>query len=83
MGQVVRTLSVYTDTSVFGGVFDEEFETPSRSFFGLVGTGRFSLLISDVTRQEIAFAPVNAMKRYRSLEVRSPLEVIDYEDENL
>jgi len=160
VGQVVRTLSAYTDTSVFGGVFDEEFETPSRSFFGLVGTGRFSLLISDVTRQEVAFAPenvqvyfdkmlpfmrlipvdervlalrdaylaagivtakwaddaahvaaatvaeadlivswnfrhivhfdkirlynaVNAMKRYRSVEIRSPLEVIDYEDENL
>jgi hypothetical protein len=53
----VRTLSAYTDTSVFGGVFDEEFATPSKSFFDLVHTGRFVLLVSDVTRQEIAFAP--------------------------
>lgn len=156
----VRTLSVYLDTSVFGGVFDEEFEAPSRAFFDLVSAGRFSLLVSDVTRQEIAFAPnpvqahfdkmlasmrlvpveervlvlrdayvaagivtekwaddaahvaaatvaeadlivswnfrhivhfdkirlynaVNAMRGYRLLEIRSPLEVIDYEDEDL
>lgn len=26
---------------------------------------------------------VNAMKAYRSVEIRSPLEVIDYEDEDL
>ena len=26
---------------------------------------------------------VNAMERYRSIEIRSPLEVIDYEDEDL
>jgi hypothetical protein len=53
----MRTLSVYADTSVFGGVFDEEFEAPSRSFFDLVRAGRFALLISDVTRQEVALAP--------------------------
>jgi len=157
MGQDVRTRIAYTDTSVFGGVFDEESEASSKAFFSLVGSGRFSLLISDVTRQEIAFAPdhvqahfekllafvqlvpvdepvlalrdayvaagvitakwaedaahvaaatvaqadlivswnfrhivhfdkirlynaVNAMEDYRPLEIRSPLEVIDYED---
>lgn len=156
----MKTLSVYIDTSVFGGVFDEEFEEPSKSFFDLVSTGRFTLLVSDVTRQEIAFAPgpvqahfdkllgfmrlipvdervlalrdayiaagiltekwaddaahvaaatvadadlivswnfrhivhfdkirlynaVNAMRGYRVLEIRSPLEIIDYEDEDL
>ncbi len=160
MGLDVRTLRIYADTSVFGGVFDEEFEAPSRSFFELVRAGRFSLLISDVTRQEISLAPdavqvyfdqllafvrllpvdepvlalrdayvaagiltakwandaahvaaatvagadlivswnfrhivhfdkirlynaVNAMKGFRPLEIRSPLEVIDYEDEEL
>lgn len=156
----VRTPAAYVDTSVFGGVFDEEFKTPSRSFFDLVTAGRFRLLISDVSRREVALAPpavqahfeeflpfmglvpvdehvldlrdaylaagivaakwaddaahvaaatiadadlivswnfrhivhfdkirlynaVNAMKGYRALEIRSPLEVIDYEDENL
>ncbi len=156
----MRTPRVYVDTSVFGGLFDEEFEVPSKSFFDLVRAGRFSLLISDVTRQEIALAPapvhshfeqllafveliavdervltlrdayltasivspnwaddaahvaaatvaeadlivswnfkhivhfdkirlynaVNAMQGYRAVDIRSPLEVIDYEDQDV
>jgi len=152
--------TVYTDTSVFGGVFDDEFEEPSRAFFGQVRAGRFSLLVSDVSRREIVFAParvrdffdewlafmrlvpvdghvlalrdayvaagivsakwaedaahvaaatvaqadlivswnfrhivhfdkirlynaVNALRGYRQLEIHSPQEVIDYEDEDL
>ena len=31
-----RTIRVYADTSVFGGVFDAEFEEPSRAFFNAV-----------------------------------------------
>ncbi|MCK4341383.1 MAG: hypothetical protein KAY37_06640 [Phycisphaerae bacterium] len=156
----MRTQSAYIDTSVFGGVFDEEFETPSKSFFDLARAGRFLLLVSDVTRREIALAPdhvrehfdtllafmrlvpvdervlalrdaylaarilapqwaddathvaaatvaeadlivswnfrhivhfdkirlynaVNALEGYRPLEIRSPLEVIDYENEDV
>jgi len=29
-----KPMRVYADTSVFGGVFDEEFATPSRAFVG-------------------------------------------------
>jgi hypothetical protein len=156
----MRTLTVYADTSVFGGVFDEEFEAHSKAFFESVRTGRFALLISDVVRREIGFAPeavqayfermlpymrlvyvderilalrdayvragilapqwaddaahvaaatvadadlivswnfrhivhfckirlynaVNTMEGYRPVEIRSPREVIDYEDEDL
>jgi hypothetical protein len=47
----------YTDSSVFGGVFDDEFAMPSRDFFDLVELGRFELMASDICRQEIAEAP--------------------------
>lgn len=47
----------YTDTSVFGGVFDEEFEIPSRIFFDLVRQGSFGLVISDIVRREMEGAP--------------------------
>ena len=63
----MRTPSVYVDTSVFGGVFDEEFEASSKSFFDLVRDGRFSLLISDVTRQEIGFAPAHVQSHFEQL----------------
>ena len=50
-------IRVYADTSVFGGVFDPEFERPSRTFFEQVRAGRFQLVISDTTQAEILPAP--------------------------
>jgi predicted nucleic acid-binding protein len=48
---------LYFDTSVFGGVFDPEFELPSRKFFQQVREGRFQVVISDTTQAEILPAP--------------------------
>jgi hypothetical protein len=50
-------MRVYADTSVFGGVFDAEFEDPSRDFFDQVRIGRFDLVVSDALGVEIARAP--------------------------
>lgn len=36
-----QPIRVYADTSVYGGVFDEEFSVPSRRFFDRVRQGRF------------------------------------------
>ena len=52
-----RTISVYADTSVFGGVFDDEFSEASKAFVDAVVAGGFSLITSEVVRQEIATAP--------------------------
>jgi len=53
----MRRQSAYTDTSVFGGVFDDEFMAASRDFFELAQRGRFELMVSDISRKEIASAP--------------------------
>jgi len=53
----MRTIRVYADTSVFGGVFDEEFSEPSRRFFGRVVKGEFALLLSMQVVEELAPAP--------------------------
>jgi hypothetical protein len=47
----------YSDSSVFGGVFDDEFAMPSREFFDLVEGGRFELMASDISLMEITSAP--------------------------
>jgi hypothetical protein len=60
----MRTLAAYTDTSVFGGVFDDEFEEASIAFFELVRLGRFRLLVSDITRKEIAEAPARVRRAF-------------------
>jgi len=52
-----RTISAYADTSVFGGVFDDEFRDPSKAFFEAVRAGRFVLVTSELVRQEIAAGP--------------------------
>ena len=50
-------MKIYADTSVFGGVFDKEFTTPSKQFFNEVKSGRFSLVVSAIVKAEIASAP--------------------------
>jgi hypothetical protein len=52
-----RPLRVYVDTSVFGGVHDEEFRAPSERFFAFVRAGAFTILVSDALVVEISSAP--------------------------
>jgi len=53
----MKTLRVYADTSVFGGVFDEEFTQESRGFFEEIKTGKFTLVISHTVVDELSKAP--------------------------
>lgn len=54
----MHRIRVYVDTSVFGGVSDEEFADPSRHFFDRVVAGHFVVLVSRITADELAVAPV-------------------------
>jgi hypothetical protein len=50
-------IRVYADTSVFGGVFDDEFREESMTFFELVRGGKLKLITSSVVLREIEPAP--------------------------
>ena len=50
-------MMIYIDTSVLGGCFDPEFETASQEFFRAVREGRFVLVVSDLTVEELVDAP--------------------------
>ena len=52
-----RGIRVYADTSVYGGVGDDEFAEASLAFFETVRMGRHLLVSSPVIRQELAAAP--------------------------
>ena len=54
---LLATPRVYPDTSVFGGVFDDDFATASQAFFDQVRAGRFQLVTSFLVRNEIVTAP--------------------------
>ena len=59
-----KPIILYADTSVFGGVFDKEFEAPSKVFFDAVRKSRFSLVTSELVRQEIQAAPTKVKKLF-------------------
>ena len=50
-------MKIYADTSIFGGVFDQEFSTPSERFFQEVSAGKFTLVTSALVEAEIEPAP--------------------------
>ena len=63
-------MKIYADTSIFGGVFDKEFSTPSKKFFQLVDSKRITLVTSAVVKAEIEYAPNNIQiffERYASI----------------
>lgn len=53
----MKTIRVYADTSVFGGVYDDEFQQPSQTFFAQIRSGQFVLVTSAVVQSEMVAAP--------------------------
>lgn len=62
-----RSIKVYADTSVYGGVFDEEFAEASTAFFDLVRSGEYILYVSDVVNQELSVAPKKVNELFKKL----------------
>src|SRR5437764_12693401 len=59
-----QPIRVYADTSVYGGVFDEEFAEASRVFFDEVSAGTYRLVTSPLLREELAQAPDHVQQWY-------------------
>ncbi len=70
---------IYADTSVFGGVFDNEFRAPSEEFFEEIRKGRFSLVTSAVVQAEIDPAPQQVKELFE--EMLAIAELIDITEE--
>ncbi len=77
----IRLLRVYADTSVFGGVFDEEFEEASQIFFNQVQSGRFQLVTSAIVQGELERAPAEVQNFFD--EMLELMEIVDISDEAL
>jgi len=74
-----ETIRIYADTSVFGGVFDEEFEEASKAFFTAINEAKFILVTSELVRQEIQAAPKNVQKLF--LEILPLMDVAEITEE--
>ena len=71
----MNPIRVYADTSVFGGVFDEEFAESSLAFFNAVRRGRFRLVVSVVVQDELEDAPPEVRELFE--EMRREAEIVD------
>lgn len=72
-------LRVYADTSVFGGVFDEEFADASRAFFDQVRAGNFHLITSAVVQVEMETAPIEVREFFD--EMLTLVEIVEISTE--
>ncbi len=74
-------IRVYADTSVFGGVFDDEFKGPSELFFDQVRKGRFRLVTSALVQDEIEPAPAQVKEIFARMVDLA--EIVDVASESL
>jgi hypothetical protein len=63
--RIERALRVYLDTSVFGGVHDDEFRVASERFFNAVRSGSIVIMVSPATTIEIGNAPEPVQETFR------------------
>ncbi len=63
----MRPVRIFVDTSVFGGMFDAEFEDDTRAFFREAAAGRFSLCVSKQVYDEIAPAPARVKAFFETM----------------
>ena len=78
---MLHPIRVYADTSVYGGVFDEEFRRSSTAFFRDVRTGRFRLVVSPLLSREILSAPLPVRELFQ--EMQAFADVVDVSAESL
>ncbi len=60
---------LYFDTSVFGGVYDEEFEEISTLLFEMVKLGQIICVYSDLSETELKNAPKNVRDFFAELPI--------------
>lgn len=75
-----KRIRAYVDTSVFGGVHDEEFDEASLRFFENVRKGHIILLISQILLDELAPAPTVVKNLFETLP-KEFLERVEVSDE--
>lgn len=70
---------LYFDTSVFGGIFDEEFQIDTQKLFDMVIDGQIICVYSDLTIGELENAPQTVKDYFSNLptEVTEKVEVTE------
>lgn len=71
---------LYFDTSVFGGVYDKEFEEETKQLFEMVKAGKVVCVYSDLTEFELENAPEKVKEHFVNLP-SSHIEYVEITEE--
>ena len=71
---------LYFDTSVFGGVYDIEFQRETEKLFAMVRTGKIICVYSDLTELELENAPEKVKEHFINLD-KSTVEFVEITEE--
>lgn len=71
---------LYFDTSVFGGVYDKEFQVETKQLFEMVKTGEITCVFSDLTEFELENAPEKVIEHFLDLP-NEHIELIEITEE--
>jgi hypothetical protein len=77
----MRKLRIYTDTSIIGGYFDDEFSIDTQLLFEEIKQGDYKLVISDLTEKELVNAPEKVRTLLKDLNI--DFEVIAVTQESI
>lgn len=50
-------MKFYLDTSIFGGLFDQEFQIPTQALFNFIENKGIKIVYSNILEKELEFAP--------------------------
>lgn len=73
---------IYTDTSVIGGCFDNEFKGHSLSLFDAFKAGALKIILSDITLQELEPAREEIRNKIFEIPFANIIEVITTDEVN-
>ena len=71
---------LYIDTSVFGGVFDKEFQNETKLLFEMVKNGEIICVYSDLCELELENAPIKVKEHFLNIE-KSTTEFVEITEE--
>jgi hypothetical protein len=69
---------LYFDTSVFGGIYDEEFEEITSALFEKVKLGQIICVYSDLSTAELQNAPENVKLHFEVLLILIFIDMISF-----
>ncbi|MCL1945702.1 MAG: type II toxin-antitoxin system VapC family toxin [Chitinivibrionia bacterium] len=75
-----KKTSLYLDTSIFGGFFDDIFKQDTRLLFEKIKAGKYIVFISDLVKRELETAPENVKNLLEDIKYQSIEVLPEYED---